>query len=160
MMSCYRFNFYLLFFYRDSVNWESNFIADNFLEKLWCNKTVKEYKKKEKGLHLNSALVFSFSFFAEEDSPWANIHYQSSPFCMWATTTAQPLTEEWGRPSPGNWTQAAEVEHAELNHQAGRAASTVLYSCLLFLLLLFFLCACFPYVQLQHTYLFIFSVVS
>ena len=34
-------------------------------------------------------------------------------FCMWATTTAWPLTNEWCRSAPGNWIQAIEVEWAK-----------------------------------------------
>ena len=57
--------------------------------------------------------VFFFSF--EEDLPWAHICCQSSSFCMWATTTAWPLTDKWYRSMPGNPTQVAEAECTKLN---------------------------------------------
>ena len=55
-------------------------------------------------LHMLYDLVFAFLvvFFAEEDSPWADILCQASSFCMWAATTAWPLMDEWYRRMPGN----------------------------------------------------------
>ena len=38
-------------------------------------------------------VINSLFFVAEEGSPWANICYQSSSFCMRATATAWPLTK-------------------------------------------------------------------
>ena len=61
--------------------------------------------------------IYSFlSFFAGEDSPWANICCQSSSFCMWVAATAEPLTDKWCRSGPGNRTRAIEVERTKFNH--------------------------------------------
>ena len=52
--------------------------------------------------------LFLFFFFAEDDSPWANIHANLSLFCIWVTTTAWKLTSGivpclWSEPRPQKW---------------------------------------------------------
>ena len=67
------------------------------------------------GLH---SVSFSFSFFCEEDWPWANIGANLPVFCMWDATRA--WRNEWRiglLSAPGIWTcelWATEAEHMNL----------------------------------------------
>ena len=51
-----------------------------------------------------------FCFSAEEDSPWTNTCCQCSCFCVWAATTAWPLTDKLYRSAPGKWIWVAKLE--------------------------------------------------
>ena len=66
--------------------------------------------------------------FAEEDSPWADVHANRPLlFSMWATSTAWLLRERC-KSTPGNWTQATEAECAELNQQATGAGPQIYFT--------------------------------